>query len=86
MSVIIITPKAKLRTILLNVNGNLTFNGPTQIQLSSNIFTKAGTYTIITYTGALAGFNNITVLPPSGFTVEEVIDASANKAIKVRIA
>ena len=74
-----------LQTVVMNITGDLSFNNSTNIELSSNSFTKAGTYTIITYTGTLTGFANLTVTPPSGLTVNEIINASDNKAIKVRL-
>ncbi len=74
-----------LQTVVINVNGDLSFNNSTNIELSSASFTKAGTYIVITYTGTLTGFNNLTVTPPAGLTVQEIINASDNKAIKVRL-
>lgn len=74
-----------LQTIVININGDLSFNSSTNIELSSINFTKAGTYIIITYTGTLNGFANLTITPPAGLTVQEIINASDNKAIKVRL-
>lgn len=74
-----------LQTVVMNVNGDLSFNNSTNIELSSANFTKAGTYIVITYTGTLTGFSNLTVTPPAGLTVQEIINASDNKAIKVRL-
>lgn len=74
-----------LETVVLSVNGDLSFNNTTNIVLNSDDFTRAGTYIIIKYTGTLSGFNNITVTPPNGLTVSEIINASDNKVIKVRL-
>lgn len=76
---------AGLQTIVLSVDGNLSFNNSTNIELSPTYFTIPGTYTIITYTGSLFGFSNLSVTPPAGLSVAEIIDASSNKAIKVRL-
>jgi|688.fasta_scaffold44306_6 hypothetical protein len=74
-----------IQKVVLDVNGNLTFNNNTDIELSNIVFNKPGTYVIITYTGTLSGFNYLSVTPPSGLTVSEIINASNNKAIKVRL-
>ena len=74
-----------IQKIVLDVNGNLTFTNYTNIELSSQNFNKAGTYVIITYTGTLNGYEYLSVTAPSGLTVAEIINASDNKAIKVRL-
>lgn len=74
-----------LQTVVMNVNGDLSFNSITNIELSSTNFSKAGTYVIITYTGTLTGFANLTITPPASLTVNEIINDSGNKAIKVRL-
>lgn len=84
---VIILKKSNLNieSVVLSINGNLAFNNATNIELSSTSFTRPGTYVIITYTGTLSGFANLTVTPPAGLTVSELINASDNKAIKVRL-